>query len=256
MPDGVQFRFLSPSALYCAGAKVKPVTSTTAIDPSHCMMCGTAVTAGAATNLVSRDTFNDAFNNKLDLRTKQGRYVCGNCMALWHKDFLQRYSKTYATAHGVFKLASNDDLMAFLTNPPEPPFVALISTTQQQHLIWRTPVNYSQATLQVRLGDQVLTIRRKVLEQATRDWLRLVEIMRAAKLKGAMPAVLERQLDASRIGVIRNDVQQAALAAGEEGLLCRMAALSFGEWWALNVTRQYVDRAVPAPVRLTIERSE
>ena len=95
--------------------------------------------AGEETNLVSRDTFGDAFNNKLDLRAKHGHYVCGACMALWHKDFLQRYSKTYATAHGVWKLASNDDTMAFLTNPPEPPFVALISTTQQQHLSGALP---------------------------------------------------------------------------------------------------------------------
>ena len=117
-------------------------------------------------------------------------------------------------------------------------------------------MNFSRETLQVRFGDQVLTIRRKVLDQATRDWVRLTEIMREAKLKGAMPATLERNLDSSRIGTVRRDVQEAAVKAGEEALLCRIAALAMGEWWALNVTRQYVGLPVPAPVKLTIERSE
>ena len=249
-------KLVSPSALYAVAAKVKPITSAVATVDSHCVMCAANVCAGDDTNIVTRDTFSDAFNNKLDVRAPNGRYLCGHCMALWHKDFLQRYSKTYATRDGVYKFASNDDVMAFLSNPPAPPFVVFASTTQQQHLVWRTPVNYSREVIRLRLGDQVLTIRRKVLEQATADWARLCELMREAKLKGSMPATMERNLDHARIGSVRNDVQAAAKAAGEDALLCRMTALSFGEWWALNVTRQYLGKPIPEPVRLMIERSE
>jgi CRISPR type IV-associated protein Csf1 len=234
----------------CAGAKIEPVTSMVAAVDSHCVMCAVPVRAGERCNPVTRATFGDSFNNKFDLRAARGRYVCGHCLGLWTKELLQRFGKSYATADGVFKLAADADVAAFLLQPPEPPFIAVVSTAKTQHLVWRAPVNYSRETIMVRFGDAVLTIRRRVLEQAVIDWRRLREIMVEGNMKGVAPIRLERMLESKNVGEIRADVAEAAKLAGDHAAMERLSRLSMGEFWGLNVARNYVGTTIPAPVRI------
>lgn len=244
----------SSSQVYLSAAKLQPVGADRVETDTHCTMCAAPLPAGTMANKVVPATFGDAFNNKLDLRALSGTHVCGACQALWSKDWLQKYSKSYACAEGVFKLASNEDQAAFLLNPPEPPFVAILSTRQQQHMIWRTPVSMSQALFYVRMDGDILTIRRQHLMDALQAWKHTVDLMantlpegRKRPLKGP-PAWIDRQLESSTTGMLREDVEDLLRQVGDTWAIDQLNSLSVGEWWALNIVNRF-DPMAPPPRR-------
>lgn len=248
----------SSSQIYLAAANLEPTGSELVPADTFCTMCAAPIAAGERANKVVRATFGDAFNNKLDLRAMSGTHVCGACQTLWSKDWLQKYSKSYACADGVFKLASNEDQAAFLLNPPEPPFVAILSTRQQQHMIWRTPVSMSRELFFVRLDGDILQIRRKVLMDALAAWKHAVEVMATTipdgskrPLKGA-PAWIDRQLESSATGMLREDVEALLRQVGDEWAIEKINALSMGEWWAMNIITRF-DPQSPPPRRNALE---
>lgn len=248
----------SSSQIYLAAAKLAPTGSDLVDTDTHCTMCATPILAGELANKVVRSTFGDTFNNKLDLRAISGTHVCGACQTLWSKDWLQKYSKSYACPEGVFKLASNDDQAAFLLNPPQAPFVAILSTRQQQHMIWRTPVSLSPELFFVRLDGDILQIRRKVLMEALAAWQHTVEVMATTVLEGRKrplkgpPAWIDRQLESSGTGTLRDDVEALLLQVGDTWAIERLNALSMGEWWALNIINRF-DPQNPPPRRNALE---
>jgi CRISPR type IV-associated protein Csf1 len=249
-----------PSALYrkATGLPVdaERAPHVAAVD-ANCAMCGAPVAAGERCLLTGKDTFTGSFNNRLDLAFPSSPAVCADCATLWQKDFLQRYSKTVANRHGVYKLASNEDHAQFVLDPPEPPFVAILSTTQQQHLIWRTPVTLSKELLFVRLGDEVLSIRPQLVRQALKDYDALVGLMAAHKLKG-LPCTFDRDLASERVGSIRSDVRRLALANGLADEVERLVSLTMGDWWALNAVRQFsgADKVPPKPLTRVLPAPE
>lgn len=248
------------SALYrnATGLPVDPVRAPhVAPAAAECAMCGAPVGAGDRCLLTDKDTFAGSFNNRLDLAFPSSPLVCADCATLWQKDFLQRFSKTVANRHGVYKLASNEDHAQFVLDPPEPPFVAILSTTQQQHLIWRTPVTLSKQLLFVRLGDEILAIRPQHVRQALLDYEALVALMAAHKLKG-LPCIFDRDLASERVGSIRPDVRRLALANGLADEVERLVALTMGDWWALNAVRQFsgTDKVPPKPLTRVLPAKE
>jgi len=241
------------SALYARAARLKPATVGVTTEDAYCAMCAAVLLIGTPANPVTKQTFDDAFNNKLDLRARTGRYVCGDCEALWSKDWMQRYSKTYACEAGVFKLASNEHLAAFFLAPPEPPFCAIFSTKQQQHMIWRTPVSLSRDYFFVRVDDEVLTIRRPMLLEGLRAFKHAEHIMSTTSLtrlgrKLKPPAALmSRELSLSNMGSVRPDVMELMRQTGDTWVIAALHALSMGEWWALNAIRFFDPDSPPAP---------
>jgi len=59
-----------------------------------------------------------------------------------------------------------NDISYALLNLPEPPFVIAYSTGKNQHMAWRSPVNYSKELFYVRLGLRDVKIRYKYLKRA------------------------------------------------------------------------------------------
>ena len=238
--------------LYRRAAGVKP-TGAPASKDCTCIMCGAKLVPGDLVNPIQKDTFGESFNNKLDIH-RHGDVLCGDCDALWSKDFLQKYSKTYATAGGVFKLASNLDIQAFILTPPPPPFVAIFNARQQQHMIWRTPVCLSTEVLTVRLDDEILLIRRALVLQAVSAWQRTLARMKELGFKG-MPAYPERTLSSRATGSIRDDVAERLTAHSEAGArdIATLKSLRVAEWWAMCAINK-VDMEAPAtwpfPVKL------
>lgn len=222
-----------------------------------CAMCAAKLKAGATVNSISKDTFGESFNNKLDIH-EAGDVLCGDCAALWQRDFLMKYSKTYATESGVYKLASNEDIQAFILTPPRPPFVAVYNTRQQQHMIWRTPLCLSVDVLIVRLDDEILHIDRAKVLRAVGAWQRTLARMKALGFKG-MPAYPERTLSSRATGSVREDVAEriSADSATGEGDIATLKSLRVGEWWAMCAINK-VDMDAPAtwplPVKLLSPR--
>lgn len=246
---------LSASELYAAAAKVTPLSDGQVEQDSHCIMCGTYLPAGTAANLADKHTFDSAFNNRLDLRALSGKYVCGWCNALWGKDWLQKYSKTYATLDGVWKFASNEHQAAFFLNPPEPPFAAIFSTKQQQHMIWRTPVSHSRELYTVRVDGDLLTIRQAALLEGLAAYNHLLSVIATTphpvtgkKLK-PLVAIFSRELASSIMGTVLRQVEELARSTGDGPAVETLNSLSMGEWFALNTIRHYDPANPPQPAR-------
>ncbi|KLR58967.1 hypothetical protein OX89_04030 [Diaphorobacter sp. J5-51] len=216
-------------------------------------MCAAQLKAGDPVNAIGKDTFGESFNNKLDIH-EAGDVLCGDCAALWQRDFLMKYSKTYATPSGVFKLASNEDIQAFILTPPRPPFVAVYNTRQQQHMIWRTPLCLSNEVLIVRLDDEILHIDRDKVLRAVSAWQRTLARMKELGFKG-LPAYPERTLSSRATGSIRDDVAERISGDSEAGArdIETLRSLRVGEWWAMCAINK-VDLDSPAswplPVKL------
>jgi CRISPR type IV-associated protein Csf1 len=228
---------LSPSRLFREAAGIAPKGQLTMPDDGCCAQCAAPIHRGEPAASTALWITRESFNNKFDLGVPESPYVCSDCCALYHKDYLQKYSKSYACRAGVFRLASNAEQCWFLLHPPEPPFIALISDTQQQHLIWRAPVNWSAEQIKVRMGDRVLLLRHKVLLQAVEAVARCSVAMEKAGLKGRHPfQKLDRELGNMEGTAIRRDVQR--IAAGDAAVsadLALLEALSLGELWGLTV---------------------
>jgi len=252
----IEFKFPTPlptaSQLFRHAAGINPQGSPAPRDCS-CVMCGAKLKAGATVNPIAEDTFGESFNNKLDIH-EAGDVLCGDCAALWQRDFLMKYSKTYATRNGVYKLASNEDIQAFILTPPQPPFVAVYNTRQQQHMIWRTPVCLSTDVLIVRLDDEVLHIRRSLLFRAVGAWQRTLTRMKEPGFKG-QPAYPERTLSSRSTGSVREDVAERLSIHSDEGAqdIATLKALRVGEWWAMcaiNKVNLDAPATWPVPVKL------
>lgn len=228
---------ISASRIYCEAAGIKQTGDAVSAHRQSCAMCGGLIDKDDPCTS-GRGLFNDAFNNKSDL-VQGATHVCGWCFPLWEKDWLQKYSKTYASREGVFKLASNLDMARFLRFPPAAPFVAIQSTAQQQHLIWRAPVNYQHDVIMLRMGDELLSIRRNfLLDQALPAWRSLCELVDRLDMKG-LPAPLDRELSRQGMGMVRTDVAEKAEAVGLSDAVSTLQKQTAGEWWALNVVRQF-----------------
>lgn len=216
-------------------------------------MCSARLKTDDLVNPIEKDTFGESFNNKLDIH-EPGEVLCGDCAALWQRDFLMKYSKSYATTSGVFKLASNEDIQAFILTPPAPPFVAVYNTRQQQHMIWRTPLCLSTDVLIVRLDDEILHIDRKKVIRAIGAWQRTLARMKALGFKG-MPAYPERTLSSRATGSVRDDVAERITGDSEDGAqdIATLKSLRVGEWWALcAINKVKVDepKTWPRPVQV------
>lgn len=252
----MQHSFTNPlptaSQLFRRAAGIEP-QGVPAPKDCKCAMCGAALQAGEPVNALNKDTFGESFNNKLDIH-EEGDVLCGDCAALWQRDFLMKYSKTYATRDGVFKLASNEDIQAFILTPPEPPFVAVYNTRQQQHMIWRTPLCLNTEVLIVRLDDEILHIRRALVLEAVPAWQRTLAKMKELGFKG-MPAYPERTLASRSTGSVRSDVAKRISEESETGArdIATLKSLRVGEWWAMCAINK-VDRDAPAtwpqPIKL------
>lgn len=226
----------SPSQLYrrAAGIEQKGKIKTAA---AKCVMCCAKLPPDARSEPVDHNTFNQSFNNKLDMPEK-GDVVCGDCLALWNGDFMQKYSKSYANENGVFKLASSEDMCAFILTPPTVPLVAIYNTRKQQHMIWRTPVCMNQDVLIVRLDDELLCINRKLAIQGVKAWQTTLAIMKKMGIKG-VPATLNATLSHQSTGEIRSDVMRVIPTHSTEGAAAieTLCSLRMPEWWVLNALK-------------------
>lgn len=212
--------------------------------PATCAMCGAHLNAGDLSELVTAETFGEGFNNKLDMHS-EGDVLCGDCVALWSKEFLQNYSKSYATSTGVYKLASSEDVQAFVLTPPSAPFVAIFNCRQQQHMIWRTRVSLSQDVLTVRIDDELVHINRQLALDGARAWRMVQECMKTIGMKG-QPATIERTLSDFKMGSFREDVILAVTAHSPEGAeaIATLQRMRMPELWALCALR-HIDQDAP-----------
>lgn len=224
--------YASPSVLAAEAARLGPPSTCRASEHDcDCALCGRDIAVGDYC-----EPFKPAsgFTDCPSLAAPASRTVCWQCKALWSKDFLMTYAKSVITPAGFFKFASNTAIASAMLHPPEPPFVIIHSTAQQQHLIWRTPVNYSRERFVIRFGTRLFTVSHRRLLAAVTAMDTIFAEADAAGVKHAStpwPAA-NRELEFSyapidlRLSELRDRLPEAFSA---------IACLTPGESWALSM---------------------
>lgn len=166
-------KLISPSKLAITGANFKPI-GVPAKTPGRCLMCGFEHQKG---DLVVDSNLSDSFTNWADLAAPASHVICGYCASSSQDPWTQAWMHAVITEKGVYKFASNNDIAYWLLNPPSTPFIMMKGDQQKQHLVWRTPVNYSREIYQVRIGEKMVTIRLKHLLSARDSALALSALL-------------------------------------------------------------------------------
>lgn len=211
---------------------------------SSCCMCSAPIHKG---DLYVHPDFGKGFMDATSLASRSGA-VCGFCATSKQIAVLRNMQKAVFSKDGAFPLAKDVHRAWFLLTPPEPPFVAVISDAMTQHLVWRTPVSWSKDVFVVRLGQQLLKIRRPMLIKAVEsaaDFMANDE--KNSKSKNPMKhpfATLSRELDGLSHGAIRPEF----IGRVPDILL----KLTPGELWAM-ATLAKRDTPIPeAPEKITM----
>jgi len=253
---------LYPSQFMLNAAKMKPAGAVNAEHDTGCILCGMPILKGdLCTHHKDTPYDGSSFVDRPSAANKFNEFICSCCLPLWTKDFLQTYSKSLVTEDGVFKLASNEDWASLLISPPKKPFMAFISNAQQQHLIWRTPVNYSPERFTIRIGSNRMTIRHKLLMRAVQAQKQLLEMYREwyKKNKSGKPSAMltifvggDREQKST--GFVTNpSVLLAAEEMNGKKEIEIINNLSQAERWAVAVIGwSKLEKAVPFTKRLPI----
>lgn len=131
-----------------------------ATEPGTCAMCGTDIQKD---DLCAPLRLGPGFMDDLYMAARGSQVICGWCAVCLSVEGLR------ATGYGAFSLQGFqpfrkwNDIAAALADPPEPPFVLVQATANNQHMAWRAPVSWSRELFYVRVGLRDVKIRRSVL---------------------------------------------------------------------------------------------
>ena len=249
----------SPSPLWTSAASIQPLG-----DPwphqDTCVMCGHSITPGESAVASDQNIFNESFNNRVDCR-HPGSAVCGHCLALWQKTWMQSCSKSFAVqGEGVFSLINNHDIAAFVLSPPQAAYVAIFNNRQQAHMIWRTPVALPSPYLQVRVDDDIIQIDRQRVLSGVRAWQTCIASLKAVGQPKASPFLLTAvfKLSSEQLGlpIERNikAIEQHSQAGAQA--VQHLLTLSMADWWALNPLKDIdLDNPASWPARRTLAQA-
>lgn len=125
-----------------------------------CALCGLAISPG---DLQSPLALGAGFMDDLSLAARGSQVICGYCGPLLTADGLRVSGYGAFSAAGAAPFRKWADVARQLEEPPSPPFVMAYATANNQHMAWRSPVNYSRDVFYVRVGLRDLKIRRQRL---------------------------------------------------------------------------------------------
>ncbi len=208
----------------------------------RCVYCGLAIAEG---DLSAPFHVTSGFMDDLSLASRGSGLVCGYCAVLTNKEVLAVTSHGVYSFDGVAPFRKWADIGRALADPPHGPFCAGYATSNNQHMAWRMPVNFSRERFYVRVGLRDLCIRRPVLLRAMDACERLGSFMGVSRTEKSLPhpfKVLSNDLKGqgavahAKLRLRKNSEElgfkEAALALPEDAALIR--SLSLGETWALR----------------------
>ena len=169
---------ITSSAIVARALGLKP-DGVASKEAGHCAYCGQHIEIG---DPVTPFQPGPAFMDSLTLAVRGSTLVCGNCTQLLGAEALRKSGYGVFHSGGFTPFRKWDDVTQALNNPPEPPFVAVYATANNQHMAWRAPVTFSRDLIYVRVGLRDLKIRRPYLELAVRSAIYLGDEMIAAGL--------------------------------------------------------------------------
>lgn len=132
----------------------------------HCAVCGDALVTGEPVDPLDLPA---SFTNHSALALPGGDWRCGACNVVMTRSVFQMAASTVLISReGIYPIVRKEHrAWAFLT-PPAGPFAISIQNAKQQHVIWRAPVSLSSENIMIRVGEQVVRVRQRML-LAARD---------------------------------------------------------------------------------------
>lgn len=242
---------ISPTAVALAGLKQPPAPGVDG-PATRCMACGTMIPEGAPrlTWKPNQGTFTDW--QYLD---NHSRVCCPNCVPFLENRMLLATQRCVISATGAWSLSKDAHRAWLLRTPPDPPFVAVISDSMKQHLLWRAAVTVDKDLLRIQIGRSSLMIDRPMLMEAVGWANEAADIARAGGLKVNTRhpfAALDRERAAPAHAVLRNDIVRYAAAMPRlRTLLDHLLMLGEGELWGLSIlAKQKEEVALQEPLSL------
>ena len=217
------------SSIICQAFGLKP-EGDSASHSDDCVFCGMHIAKG---DLYTPFEVNPFFTDAQSFANKGGDMTCGFCSVLLTVDYLR------ATGYGVFSAAGVQPFRKWvavaqaLQSPPHGPFVMTYATANNQHMAWRSPVNYSRDLFYVRVGLRDLKIRRPVLLKAVETAQRMgVAIGRSPTAKTlAHPYIgLSPDLKDHNTGYLPQNVWEKCDPKDIQEIM----SLTTGELWAMR----------------------
>ena len=153
---------LTSSELICRALKAKPA-GVPAEKPGVCALCGAKIKIG---DLCAPLKCGPGFMDDLDLAARGSQIICGWCVPHLEVEGLRASGYGAFSLQGTLPFRKWENIASALASPPEPPFVLVQATANNQHMAWRAPVNWSREMFYVRVGLRDLKIRRKYLLEA------------------------------------------------------------------------------------------
>lgn len=231
---------ISPSKLAAQAAGLSCSGMHAALTHGQCVMCGLEYSVG---DKIVPFLPPKSFMDYSALRNQGGSHICGWCNTVWSKVFSQNYLKTVICSEGIFPASSNDHIAYWLLNPPEGQWLFLQSSQKVHHITFRTPINYSRDVYQIRMGENLVTIRRNMLIEGTQAAKELTEVAnqiryasgkRGTALKSPFVS-LSRDFDALSHGALRHDlITKANEMPSLQTHVKTITRLTAGELWALT----------------------
>lgn len=211
------------AARHLGGPKTDDLIAHTGPD-THCAFCGKPIRTG---DLYEPATaLGEYFSDTRDLADNT-RMSCPACSAVRTKKAMFALQRALVTDYGIYSIAPAAARSWLFLTPPEPPFVAVLTTATLQHLIWRTPVTLSSDLIVIRHGARLHTIRPRLVAEARDVCLRLRDA--DPKIKNGPYVLLDRAEEAPTHGLLREQVWQT-MSQEERAIFNRLTP---GEVWAL-----------------------
>ena len=248
---------ISPSAIALQALNLAPKGDRVAReeDVIRCAMCGTLVQPGEVFSLLK---LKESFTNQLEMAIPGGKHVCGACHVVMNTGAFQMSLATcVVSASGFFPVMKKENRAWAFLEPPEPPFFITVQNAQQQHIVWRAPVSLSKDLILVRVGEQVLRLRRPHLIKARDIVFRLDEYRRNAAQTGKKakkapefaesPFVADWKYQSTEGGAVKywySNTNPDAPGLVESGVVtpdehALLMSLNAGEAWALQAVLHY-----------------
>jgi CRISPR type IV-associated protein Csf1 len=201
----------------------------------ECAMCGLEIEPGDSCSPLF---LGSSFMDDVYMANRGSHKVCGWCARLLQIDGLRQSGFGAFGANGAFPFRKWADIAWNIQEPPEPPFVMVYATANNQHMGWRSPVNFSRDAFRVRVGLRDVLIRRKKLQEVIPACIALGKACGYPTGGKTLPnpfAFLSSDLKEPEHGRLRR--MNKALEEGGETMreaLDAVRGLTLGETWALR----------------------
>lgn len=242
---------ISPTAIALAGLKQPPATGTDG-PATRCMACGISIEDGAPR--LAWKPNQGSFTDWQYLDNHSG-VCCPHCIPFLENKLLTATQRCVIGIDGAWSLSKDAHRAWFLRTPPEPPFVAVISDSMKQHLLWRAAVTVDRDLLRIQIGRSGLMIDRPLLFDAVHWAGEAAEIARAGGLRVNTRhpfAALDRERSSPAHAVLRGDIVRLATDTPRlRTLLDHLLTLGEGELWGLSIlAKQKEETPLQEPLSL------